>query len=135
MAAPVRVVLAVVPDLFFATRIAATAKAAGVTLELVAAARVVDRLGGGAVALVILDLHAPGALERVADCKRAAPATPVLGFVSHVETALRRDALAAGADAVLPRSAFTTKLPAILAHGLRALEPGPGGAPRAGSPE
>ena len=95
-------VLAVVPDLYFATRIAATAKAAGVTL-------------------VLLDLHQPDPLALVGECKRVAPSVPVVGFFSHVETALRERALAAGADAVLPRSQFVGRLSALLEHGLSAL--------------
>jgi DNA-binding NarL/FixJ family response regulator len=124
MTAPARLVLAVVPDLYFATRIAATAKAAGVPLELVPAARAATRLAEGGAALVIVDLHGAAAVELIRACLAAAPGTPVVGFLSHVETALRRDALEAGATAVLPRSAFVTKLPQLLAEGLGALEPG-----------
>ena len=41
-------------------------------------------------------------------------AVPVVGFYSHVETALRRSALEAGIDEALPRSAFTQRLPELL---------------------
>ena len=122
MSAPAgRLVLAVVPDLFFATRIAATAKAAGVTLELVPRERAATRAGEARATLVLLDLHTRDAVALVAALKVAAPATPVVGFYSHVETALRRDALAAGADAALPRSAFTAKLSELLTWGMAAL--------------
>ena len=39
----------------------------------------------------------------------------VVGFYSHVDQATREAALASGVDDVLPRSAFTARLPAILA--------------------
>jgi DNA-binding NarL/FixJ family response regulator len=118
-------VIAVVPDLYFATRIAATAKAAGVPLELVPPAGVEARLGRGGASLVLLDLHAPQAVALIATCKRAAPGTPLVGFYSHVEPALAQEALAAGADAALPRSRFVAKLAALLSQGLPALrEPG-----------
>jgi DNA-binding NarL/FixJ family response regulator len=117
-------VLAVVPDLYFATRIAATAKASDVKLELIPAARAAARLLESDVSLVVLDLHADDALTLIGELKRAAPAVPVVGFYSHVETALRRDALAAGADSALPRSQFVQKLAALLTHGLAALAPG-----------
>ena len=117
-------VLAVVPDLFFATRIAATAKASGIQLELVPAARAAARLTETDVSLVVLDLHAADALALIGEMKRAAPAVAVVGFYSHVETALRRDALAAGADSALPRSQFVHKLASLLTHGLDALKPG-----------
>ena len=116
-----RRVLAVIPDLFFATKVAATAKAGGIELELVAPARAAARVVEAAPALVILDLHAADAVQLLAALKVAAPAVPVVGFYSHVETTLRDHALAAGADAALPRSQFVTKLAALLAHGLEAL--------------
>jgi hypothetical protein len=42
---------------------------------------------------------------------------PTLGFVSHVRTDLIQAAQQAGADEVLPRSAFTAQLPEILERG------------------
>lgn len=128
MSQPVgRRVLAVVPDLIFASKLAATAKMSGVELELVPAARAAARIEQAPPALAILDLHAKDAIALVGALKTAAPAVPVVGFFSHVETAVRRDALAAGADAALPRSQFVVKLAALLSRGLEALsEPAPG---------
>jgi DNA-binding NarL/FixJ family response regulator len=125
--AATRRVLAVIPDLFFATKVAATAKAGGVDLELASPQQAAGRLAEVPPTLVLLDLHATGAVALVAALKAAAPAVPVVGFFSHVETALRNDALAAGADAVLPRSQFVGKLGALLTRGIAALrEPAPG---------
>ena len=120
MSTPRRVV-AVVPDLFFATRIAATAKAAGVPLELVPPARAATAADGAT--LVLIDLHAPGALESIAALRAASPSLAIVGFYSHVETKRRADALAAGATAALPRSQFTAKLADLLARGAAALAP------------
>jgi hypothetical protein len=39
---------------------------------------------------------------------------PLVGFFSHVQTELRRNALDAGFDQVLPRSAFSRDLPNLL---------------------
>ena len=114
-------VLAVVPDLYFATRIAATAKAAGVALELVTAQRVVARLGEPGVSLVLVELAGRDSTALVAELKRANPAIAVVGFGPHIETALLAAAKAAGADAVLPRSQLAGKLPALLARGLAGL--------------
>ena len=123
-----RRVLAVVPDLFFATKIAATAKMAGVELELVPPQRAAERMARAPAALVILDLQAQDAIALVSALKLAAPKVPVVGFFSHVEVALRTSALAAGVDAVLPRSQFVVKLAALLSRGLEALnEPARGG--------
>lgn len=125
MTPPSRLVLAVAPDLFFAVRISATARNASVPLELVPAPRAVARAAEAGAAMLILDLHAPGAVALVAALKAAQPALPVVGFYSHVETALRRSALEAGADAALPRSAFVERLPDLLQYGLAGLTPRP----------
>jgi DNA-binding NarL/FixJ family response regulator len=129
MDTPPRQVLAIVPDLFFATKIAATARLAGVALDVVPHQGAVARGGETNVALVLLDLHAPDAVALVTALKAARPALPVVGFYSHVETALRRDALAAGADAALPRSAFVARLPELLQRGPAALAAPAGGTP------
>lgn len=112
-----RRVVAVVPDLFFATRISATAEAVGVVLEMPAGSAALDVIRKAPPALVVIDLHAPGDPLALVRALRAAPDTRslrVIGFYSHVEHALRAAALEAGVDEALPRSAFTTRLPALL---------------------
>lgn len=120
---PDRKVLAIVPDLFFATRIAATALAAGVTLEMASPQAAIARAAEARAQLVIIDLHAKDAVAIVQGMKAADPRLPVVGFHSHVDKALKADALAAGADAVLPRSRFTVRLAELLQQGLLALGP------------
>lgn len=109
-------VLAVVPDLFFAAKIEAVAKAAGAALAFASAAEAHARCVASAPDRVLVDLHAPGAMALVAALKADARTRgiPVTGFYSHVENVIRAEALAAGADDVLPRSAFVTRLPALL---------------------
>jgi CheY-like chemotaxis protein len=109
-----RRVLVVVPDLFFATRIAATAEHLGVAIHASDAASATEGCGAEPPDLVILDLHGPGALD-VARALKAGEATRAIPLVAHVDRELRVAALAAGVDQVLPRSAFTAQLPEILA--------------------
>ena len=117
-----RRVVAVVSDLFFATKIAATAEAAGVSLETVDVATARARIGAqdastGLPHLVLVDLALGEPALDLVRAWRAAAATarlPVAGFYSHVETATRAAAQAAGVDPVLPRSAFVARLPALL---------------------
>jgi len=112
-----RRVIAVVPDLFFATKIAATAEAAAVTLEVLSAREALERCRAAPPALLILDLSAGEAPLDLARALRADAATaglPIAGFYSHVEGGTRLAALAAGVDPVLPRSAFVQRLPALL---------------------
>lgn len=113
----IRRILAVVPDLFFATRILATAKTVGVPVELVPLPRAAAACAETPPALVLLDLHASGdplALVRTLKADERTRMIPIVGFYSHVETALRRSALEAGIDQALPRSAFTQRLPELL---------------------
>ena len=42
---------------------------------------------------------------------------PLVGFLSHVQTERRQEALEAGCDTVLPRSAFAQQLTEILRKG------------------
>lgn len=113
-----RNVVAVVPDLFFATRIASTAAQLGVTLEAPTRAEALATIRRQPPDLIILDLQAPGDPMSLARALKADPVTrnvTIVGFYPHVEGALREAALAAGVDLVLPRSAFTVRLPALLA--------------------
>lgn len=108
-----------VPDLFFAARIAEVARATGVPLDSLAdgGADVLARLRHEPPGLVILDLAAPAALPLA----RAIRGEPVLagvrlvGFYPHVDVATRAAAQAAGVDDVLPKSAFTRRLAELLA--------------------
>lgn len=113
-----RRVVAVVPDLFFATRIEATAAQLGVALEMPSPNAALAAIRRQLPDLVVLDLQAPGDPLALARALKADPATTglaIVGFYSHVEQALREAALAAGVDHVLPRSAFTARLPTLLA--------------------
>jgi CheY-like chemotaxis protein len=120
-----RRVVTVVPDLFFAARIAEVARTLGVTLVECDASQAPARCREQPTGLVVLDLTAgerPLALARALKAEEETRAIRIVGFYSHVEEALRAAALAAGVDEVLPRSAFTRRLPEILGA------PGPGAA-------
>jgi CheY-like chemotaxis protein len=114
---PRRLVLVAVPDLFFLTRIRAVADASGARMEECGPAELPERTRQLRPDLVIVDLHAPGdPLESVRALKRdaAVASIHVVGFYSHVDQELRARAEQAGVDAVLPRSAFTAKLPRLI---------------------
>lgn len=106
-----------VPDLFFATRITSTAQQLGLAVSACAPAQLVERCRAEKPDLAIVDLHAHGVLDAVR-ALRADPATEavvVVGFYSHVDSATREAAIAAGIANPMPRSAFTAKLAEILA--------------------
>ncbi len=114
-----RRVLAAVGDLLFASKIRGTAQQLNVSADF---ARTADSLFDAAKtdvpSLIILDLHAeqldPFALIERLKADEQLRAVPVVGFFSHVQVELQRRAKEAGIDHVLPRSAFTQRLPEIL---------------------
>jgi DNA-binding NarL/FixJ family response regulator len=114
------VILCVVDDLMFASKISAAAKAvqAAVSFER-APANVLPRVRTERPALVIFDLSSSRLqpIETIAAIKQDADVstTRTLGYVSHVQADVIAAARAAGCDEVLARSAFSAKLGDILA--------------------
>ena len=113
-------VMAVVDDMFFASKIRATAEGLGLTVRF---ARNVDAILEAArqelPSLVICDLHSqkcdPFSIAAQLKSDAQLRAVPIIGFFSHVQTQLQQRAQASGFDRVLPRSVFSTRLPQILA--------------------
>ena len=112
-----RVVIVVVDDMFFASKIRATAEALGVEVSFPRSKEALVEKAGAA-RLILVDLHNqkidPIALAKELKADEQLRAIPVVGFFSHVETEVQRNALAAGFDRVLPRSVFARDLPRIL---------------------
>jgi len=122
-----RTVIAVVDDMFFASKIRATAEALGVSVSFPRSAEaVIEKLAQAQPALVVpalippplvlIDLHNQklDALELAKAIKTQESTVTLLGFFSHVEVELQRNALAAGFDRVIPRSVFARDLAEIL---------------------
>lgn len=106
---------ALVDDLFFRARIESTAAAAGVPLlvsrSLAELVRRIDADGGAAV---LVDLGMASAPEAIATLKGRTAPPAVVAWGSHVDQEAMDAARGAGADRVLPRSAFTRRLPELL---------------------
>jgi CheY-like chemotaxis protein len=112
-------IVVAVDDLMFASRISSAAKAAGVEIVFARSPQAVaDAVRARSPRLVILDLNSRGIapLDTVAALKSdpALAATPIVGFVSHVQADLIAQARTAGVDKVLARSAFVAELPRLL---------------------
>ncbi len=114
------IILAVVEDLLFLSKIRETARRVGVSVESVEAAATQERLSRSPVQAVIVDLnHRSGAaldLLRAIKADPSSSAVKTLGFVSHVQTDLAAAARAAGCDSVVARSTFSRQLPQLLAQ-------------------
>jgi len=118
-------VLAVVDDLLFSSKIRAVAGRVGREVAFVRRAEdVVAEIVSRQPALVIVDLDRdsldPVAMIRAIRADPATAATRIVGFVSHVHAERIQSARAAGADTVLARSAFVATLPELLASADRA---------------
>jgi CheY-like chemotaxis protein len=115
-------VLAVLDDLLFTSKIRAAASQLGTTVAFAkSSGAALQEMRERPPSLVILDLNSPRTdpLGTVAAMKHdpALGAIPTVGFVSHVHADLIGRARQAGVDEVLARSAFVEQLPAILARG------------------
>lgn len=114
-----RNVIAAVDDLFFASKIRAVAEHLGLGIEFVRSDQaVIDAAQRETPAVIVIDLHSQKfqPLQLAARLKedKQSSAIRLVGFCSHVETQMLVDAERAGFDQVLPRSAFTNRLPQIL---------------------
>jgi DNA-binding NarL/FixJ family response regulator len=109
------VVVALVADLFFESKVLAAATFAGTDVRVVRRTDQLVPLAAGASG-IILDLSELGTqgLSVVAELRAAAPQAEIVGFLSHVQTELAALARAAGVGRVLPRSKFSSDLVAIL---------------------
>lgn len=115
-------VLVAVDDLLFSSKIRAAARQSGVELTFARTpSEVLEQARALRPALAIFDLNS-GKTDPIATIT-AMKRDPTLagirtvGFASHVHTALIDAARQAGADQVLPRSAFAGSLPDILLGG------------------
>src|SRR5580693_4931398 len=108
-------IVALMDDLFFQMKVLETAKHLGLELKVATNGDALLALLEPAPSLVIVDLNARSqplaAIERV---RAAQKDLRVIGFLSHVQRDLAAQAQAAGCNEVIPRSAFTENLSAIL---------------------
>jgi CheY-like chemotaxis protein len=111
-------IVAVVSDLMFTVKIQEAAKRAGVEAVFVKSENEAAAEAKQNPAVIILDLNnsAVNALEVIAKLKNdeATSKVKLLGFVSHVQADLKEAAEDKGCDVVMPRSAFSHNLAAIL---------------------
>jgi CheY-like chemotaxis protein len=114
-----RKIVAIVDDMFFASKIRATAEALGSEISFPRTKELaLGKLRDARPDLIIVDLHNQRFDPiQFANEMKADPETqsiPLLGFFSHVEVELQRQATAAGFDTVIPRSVFARDLGKIL---------------------
>jgi len=108
-------VAALIDDLFFQMKVAETAKQLGVEFKVASNANALINLLDPPTKLVIVDLNSRN--QPVATIERLRATQKelrVVAFLSHVQAELAAQARSAGCTEVMPRSAFTQNLVAIL---------------------
>jgi len=108
-------VIALMDDLFFQMKLAETAKHVGVEVKVATTPEALKTLLEPPPRLLIVDLNSSNQpIATIQRLRAEKNGIRVVGFLSHVQTDLAAQARAAGFDEVLPRSAFTQNLAAIL---------------------
>ncbi len=110
-------VVAFEPDLFFSVRIENTLRAAGYKVHILETDDIEQALAQ-MPSIVIVDIGTP-ALDwepLIRTLHERAPSVPILAFGSHMDTAARERALAAGASLVVARSRFVHAMPDLIAR-------------------
>jgi len=115
-------ILAVLDDLMFTSKIKTAANQLGVPVTFARSADAAHaEMHKTAPSLVILDLNNtrtdPLAIVSAMKSNPALASIPTVGFVSHVQTDVIAAARAAGVTDVMARSAFTQQLGDILKRG------------------
>ena len=111
-------IVALVTDLMFSSRIMAEARAVGAKVKIVRSLESLnEQLTTGQFTTLIIDLNTDGidVIEAIRATRNAASQTRMVCLVSHVQADLMQAAREAGAHEVMARSAFVTKLTALLA--------------------
>jgi hypothetical protein len=101
-------ILAVAPDLMFASRIEATLGAAGHDVELTSSLGAATELERADLLVVDLDREPADGVVGIG--------VPVLGFYAHLNTETRKAAEAAGVDLVVPRSRMAREMSQLVAR-------------------
>ena len=115
-------ILAVLDDLMFSSKIKTAANQLGVDLRFSRSLDgALDTMRKNPTTLVLFDLNNqrldPLAIVAAMHADPALASIPTLGFASHVHTEVIEAARRAGVDEVLARSAFSQRLPEILSRG------------------
>lgn len=115
-------IVAVVDDLLFSSKIRGAAQLGGQTIHFVRnAAAVIGEIREKQPGLVIFDLDraslSPSATIAAVKAEPDLAHIPLVGYVSHVHADVIEAARRAGIDQVMARSAFVAQLPLLLKAG------------------
>ena len=125
-----RAIAMLVDDMFFAAKIRGAAGSAGCEVRAVKALeQIEEEFASNPPALFLLDLNSqkfdPLSTIQFLKSHAVLNTIPIVGFLSHVQIDLKRQAEAAGCDFVIPRSKCSQLLPQLVAGDLSGLSSSP----------
>ena len=107
-----------VDDMFFNSKINSAAAECGRRIEQVKSKEQLETLAENPPSIILIDLNSdrfdPVQTIQFLKSREGIKDTPIVSFVSHVQTDLINAARAAGCDYVLPRSVFTQTLKGVI---------------------
>ena len=108
--------VACLEDLFFRSKIDATARHLNIPVRFVDPKGLLKACRQDGTAAVLLELGNGESLDTVRKLREDAATRdlPVIGFLSHVDRELARQAESAGVTRVMPRSQFSETLPDLM---------------------
>ncbi len=112
-------IIAVLDDMIFSSKIREAAKPLNLEIEFIKTPNgLIQKLQSEKPSLIIFDLNSKthNPIQTIRDLKSSSDLqdTPILGYLSHVQTELNKEAINAGCDQVLPRSRFSREVREIL---------------------
>ncbi|MBI2174943.1 MAG: hypothetical protein HYU33_07085 [Candidatus Omnitrophica bacterium] len=109
------IVLAILDDLLFQTKIQVAAALLGIEVKIAKTlAQVQEAISDSSMTIVDLNLTYADPLDIVRTLRVQHPALTIIGYGSHVQAELLAQAKVAGCTIVLPRSALVQQLPYLL---------------------
>ena len=111
-----KTLVASVDDLFFRSKIDATARNLNIPVRFIERKDLEAVCLDGKAAAVLLELSNGSSLDAIRKLRQNQKTRdlPVIGFLSHKDRDLARDAEAAGVTQVMPRSQFAETLPDLM---------------------
>ena len=111
-----KTLVATVEDLFFRSKIDATARNLNVPVRFVERKDLTAVCLEGKTAAVLLELSNGSSLDAIRSLRQNPKCkdVPVIAFLSHVDRDLAREAESAGVTQVMPRSQFAETLPDLM---------------------
>jgi CheY-like chemotaxis protein len=111
-----KALVACLEDLFFRSKIEATARHLNVPVRFTDPKNVAKACREAPTAAVLIDLSNGEPLNAVRELRqdKATRELPIIGFLPHVDRELARQAESSGVTRVMPRSQFSETLPDLL---------------------